>query len=207
MQWWVMACLGVAALLLISSLYYAWSHRGHAHQKLDSDFEQPAPAITTLTRHDGEPFDLEELRGKVVLMTFGFTHCPNICPMTLGSLAAVKRELTPEEADDLEVVFITVDPQRDTVETLAGYVPFFEENFIGLTGDREAIDDVVKRYGAVYEKVPMLGSDASSTYTVDHSAYIYLIDPQGMWTDLIRHEEVMDTAGVVEKVREHLPAS
>lgn len=165
-----------------------------------SPIDVPAPEIA-LTAHDGTPFLLSEQEGKVLLITFGFTYCPNICPMALGSLAAVYRELTPTEREQVQVVFVTVDPDRDTVEKLAGYVPFFHEDFIGLTGSAEEIAEVAKPYGVFYEAAPNSGDDAANAYTINHSAYTYLIGRDGTWSRNFDHDTMSHTDDVVTAVR------
>ncbi|GAA5125891.1 SCO family protein [Alloalcanivorax gelatiniphagus] len=130
----------------------------------------------TLTDHRGEPFQLADQRGRVVLMFFGYTHCPDICPATLARVSQVYRNL--KEAGDAERVqplFITFDPRRDTPEHLSEYVPWFKANVIGLTGDEEQIRAVAEQYGVVY----LQSADDGSGYDFTHSDYVYLLDQQG----------------------------
>ena len=93
----------------------------------------------TLMDPEGKPFSLSSLRGKFVLLTFGFTHCPNICPTTLANLAAAYELLSPADQARLKVLFITIDPGRDTAKVLKDYVPFFDKHFVGLSGKPEQI--------------------------------------------------------------------
>lgn len=136
-----------------------------------------------LTDHNGKPRTLADFKGKAVIIFFGFTHCPDVCPTTLGEMANVMQELGPQ-ADKVQVLFITVDPERDTPELLAKYVPAFHPSFIGLTGDKAAIEKVAKEFRVFYQKVP--GKEAGS-YSVDHTAGSYLFDPQGRIRLFIRH--------------------
>jgi len=118
---------------------------------------------------------LADFRGKAVVVFFGYTQCPDVCPTTLASLAEAMKELGPD-ADRVQVLFITVDPERDTPALLAQYVPAFDPRFLGLYGDAEATARTAKEFKIIYQKVP--GSSAG-TYTMDHSAGTYVFDPQG----------------------------
>lgn len=128
-----------------------------------------------LTDHTGTPRTLMDYRGKVVALFFGFTQCPDICPSTLSEMAQVKRDLGADGAL-LQVLFVTVDPKRDTQELLAQYVPAFDPSFVGLRGDAAAIEKAAKEFRIYYREV---AGKTPQSYTVDHSAQIYLIDRQG----------------------------
>ncbi|MEN6585288.1 MAG: SCO family protein [Sulfuricella sp.] len=128
-----------------------------------------------LTDQNGRMRSLADFRGKVVLLTFGYTHCPDICPTTLASLAAVVRSLG-EEGKRVQVLFVTLDPARDKPALLARYMPFFNPDFLGLYGDDAATAAAAKAFGVFYQK-QYTGS--ASGYTLDHSAGIYAFDPQG----------------------------
>jgi protein SCO1 len=128
----------------------------------------------TLVGHDGKPHNLAEYRGKVVALFFGYTHCPDVCPTTLLEYAAVARKLG-KDADRLQVIFVSVDPERDTRDVLASYVPHFNPAFIGMNGTPQQVAKVMKLYRIVAQKVPQAGGG----YSVDHSAGSYLLDPQG----------------------------
>lgn len=136
-----------------------------------------------LTDHNGKPRTLADFKGKAVLVFFGFTHCPDVCPTTLAEMANVMQQLGPQ-ADKVQVLFITVDPERDTPELLAKYVPAFHPSFLGLVGDKAATEKVAKEFRVFYQKVP--GKDAGS-YTVDHTAGSYVFDPQGRIRLFVRH--------------------
>lgn len=128
-----------------------------------------------LTDHTGKPRTLADFRGKAVVVFFGYTQCPDVCPTTLSTLAETMKQLGPD-ADRVQVVFITVDPERDTQALLAHYVPAFDPRFVGLSGDPAATERVAKEFKIIYQKQP--GATPSS-YTVDHSAGVYVFDPQG----------------------------
>ena len=128
-----------------------------------------------LTDHNGKPRTLEDFRGKVLVVFFGYTHCPDVCPTTLAELAQVARELGPDAAR-MQVLFVTVDPERDTPELLRRYVPAFNPGFLGLYGDTEATARAAKAFKIVYRKQPL---DAPGRYTMDHSAGTYILDQAG----------------------------
>lgn len=126
----------------------------------------------------GGDFSGADLKGQWTMMFFGFTHCPDICPMTLSVLNRVEQQLADQDIaeQDLRTVFVSVDPKRDTPERLAEYVSYFNEDFIGVSGNPEAIDKLTRSLGAVHH----VGEpDDNGDYTVDHSASVFLFDPQG----------------------------
>jgi len=127
-----------------------------------------------LTDHNGQARTLEDFRGKVVTVFFGFTHCPDVCPTTLAEMAQVMQELGPD-AKRVQVLFVTVDPERDTPQVLKQYVPSFNATFLGLTGDADAIARTAKEFKVFYQKQPL----PDGGYSVDHSAGTYIFDPQG----------------------------
>lgn len=137
-----------------------------------------------LTDFNGQPRTLADYKGKVVALFFGFTQCPDACPTAMVKLAGIAKALGPDAAR-LQVVFITVDPERDTPALLKEYVPAFDPSFAGLYGTPQQIAEVAKSYKAYYNKVK--GSTADS-YTIDHSTFTYLYDPQGRLRLMARHE-------------------
>lgn len=154
-------------------LYKLWDH------KTKEDFygnplEMEIPDFT-LTDQNGEKVSLSDFRGKPVFLFFGYTHCPDICPITLSVLNGVTKELDGA-SDDFKVLFVTVDPERDDPETLKKYVPFFNESFTGLTGTPDEIQDVANSFRAFYMKEDS-GSEAG--YLMGHTSAIYLLDRNG----------------------------
>ena len=139
----------------------------------------------TLTDHTGKQRTLEDFRGKLVVMFFGYTQCPDVCPTTMSEMAAVMKELGPS-AEDVQVLFVTVDPERDTQELLSHYVPAFDKRFIGLYGNAEQTAKVAKEFKVFYAKQP--GADPGS-YTVDHTAGSFVFDRQGQLRLFIRHNQ------------------
>jgi protein SCO1 len=139
-----------------------------------------------LTGHDGKPRSLADFRGKAVVLSFGYTHCPDICPTTLADIAAVMKQLGTDAAR-VQVLFVTVDPERDTPELLATYVPAFDSTFIGLSGDAAATQRAAKEFKIFYEKRQ---GGAPDVYTVDHSGQSYILDAQGRLRLFVRHDRI-----------------
>jgi len=153
-----------------------------------------------LTDPAGRPRTLADYRGKVVAVFFGYTQCPDVCPTTLAALAEASRALAGD-ADKVQVVFITVDPDRDTAALLAQYVPAFDPRFVGLRGDAAATERVAREFKVIYQKVPGATPDR---YTMDHSAGIFLFDRAGR---LRVYESSADPAVLAHDLRTLLAAS
>jgi len=136
------------------------------------DPPRPAPAFA-LAGSDGAPLTLDRFRGKVVVLAFGFTHCPDVCPTTLGVLARTRKELGPD-AEAVQVVYVTVDPERDDAARMREYLAKFDATFLGGTGDEAALSAVRKEYGIAAEKTNVAGNPG-----VAHSSFTYLIDRAG----------------------------
>jgi len=134
---------------------------------------QPAPEIA-LKGSDGSELKLARFKGKFVLLVFGFTNCPEVCPTTLATLTQARKELGAD-ASDVQVVFLTVDPERDDLARLRTYLAAFDSSFVGGTDTPERLAAVQKRYGVVATKVPMPGGG----YAVNHTSSVYLIDRAG----------------------------
>ena len=131
--------------------------------------------VPELIKHDGTPFTNADLSGHWTLMFFGYTHCPDICPMTMNVLAEAKKNA----GDDFPpVVFVTVDPQRDDVKLLSDYVQYFDPEFTGVTGDEKMIQALTLQASVVFMKTPGASGDEND-YLVDHSSSVLLINPQG----------------------------
>jgi protein SCO1 len=149
----------------------------------------------TFTSASGEPLSLEDLRGRAVLLFFGYTHCPDVCPTTLGEFKKVKQQLG-DAAEEVAFVFVSVDAPRDTPEVLARYVQAFDPSFVGLAGDEAELQRVGKDYGLYYNlNEPKAGETG---YTVDHPGTSYLIDRDGQLRILFSFgtEPEILTAGV-----------
>ncbi len=131
-------------------------------------------------------FSLKQLRGKAVVLYFGYTKCPDVCPTSLSILAQALNELSEAESESVQAVFISVDPKRDNFEVLDEYVGYFHPNLVGVTGSENEISEVADRYGVQYEAVTLEGS--SFGYAVNHSAVTYLISPEGELRFMFPHE-------------------
>ena len=129
-----------------------------------------------LTDHNGRRVNLDSFKGKLVVLFFGYTHCPDVCPTTLSDMAQAFQILGPEKAAKVQVLFTSVDPERDTPEILKAYVPYFHESFLGLYGTPEEVAKAAKEFRVMYRKHTEPGA---SDYLVDHSAGSYVLDGQG----------------------------
>lgn len=150
-----------------------------AHKAVDLD----------LTDQDGKPFSLSSLQGKVVLVFFGYASCPDVCPTTMADLVAVKKKLGAD-GDEIRVVFVTVDPERDTQSVLKYYVGAFDPAFIGLRGPQDKLAPMMTAYHATARKHEEPGSAIG--YTIDHSAFVYGIDKAGCWRTIWRYGAPID---------------
>ena len=139
-----------------------------------------------LTDADGRERTLADYKGKAVLMYFGFVQCPDVCPTALIRAAKVK-QLLGADGEKLQVIFITVDPERDTPEVIKAYTAAFDPSFIGLYGDAKRTRETADEFKVYYKQVP-----TGSSYTMDHSALSYAFDPQGRLRLALRHEQTAD---------------
>lgn len=156
----------------------------------------------TLTDHDGQPFALSSLRGKVVLIFFGYTFCPDACPTTLSKLSSVSRRLG-DDAARIKTLYISVDPERDTPAVIKADLANFRLDALGLTGAKADIDKVVGQYGAAYEIVPT--PESAAKYTVSHTTTLYALDTTGRLRMKFRYEATVDE--VVAGLRQVLAVS
>lgn len=153
----------------------------------------------TLQSIDG-PVSLKDYRGKVAVLYFGYTSCPDVCPTSLGMLSLALKKLTPSELDNLQAFFISVDPERDTLPRLQDYAKAFSPKIMGITGSAKEIADIAKRYKVLYKKVEMPGSALG--YSVDHSSIYYVVGRDGVLQKLIYHGTPVDK--IVSDLREVL---
>jgi protein SCO1 len=153
---------------------------------------KPAPDFT-LTDQNGRPFSSASLRGSLVLLSFGFTHCPNNCPTTLANVANIYRALSPADQKQLQVMFVTVDPQRDTPAVLRNYVNFFDPHFIGLTGRTDQIKDVAKAYAI----------DADE-YSLGHTTGVFLLSRNGICMGYYRENQLGNASRIVNDLHRFL---
>lgn len=168
MRFWVVGLLfGVVIALAGCSGSYVYQ---------GSLIDPPAPAADfALTDQHGQPFRLSDQQGKVVLIAFGYTNCPDVCPLTLANFKEIKAELK-DQVGEVQFAFVTIDPERDTQERLQAYIGSFDPEFIGLSGDMSDLESVWKSYG-VYRSKRDTGS--ASGYAMDHTSRLYTIDKSG----------------------------
>ncbi|EGV33334.1 electron transport protein SCO1/SenC [Thiorhodococcus drewsii AZ1] len=154
---------------------------------------EPIGGDFQLIDQDGRPFSLSQVRGKVVVLSFGYTFCPDICPTTLAVISAALRQLG-DQADRVQGIFISLDPDRDTPEKLREYVRYFDARLIGLTGTAKELKEVADRYRVRYAFV---GKGEREHYSLDHSAAIYILDTEGRVARLVPYglppEEIVET--------------
>ncbi|MDA7700236.1 SCO family protein [Methylophilaceae bacterium] len=156
-----------------------------SNANLNSSFE--------LLSHTGEIKKITDFKGSVVAIFFGFTHCPDICPTSMQELKFIKESLG-KQSDKLQVIFITLDPERDNQSLLNSYVPSFDKSFIGLTGSQEDINRVASQYKIFHMKV-----GEGDSYTIDHSSGIYIIDKDGKIR--VRHPYGSKVESIIEDIQ------
>ncbi len=187
------ALLLCALLILLSGglyLYAKLNPEQPSNSQLGGDFS---------LQHLSGPVSLSDFSGKGVVLMFGYTSCPDVCPSGLANLAAALTRLSEPEQQQIQALFISVDPERDTLEKLDQYSRYFLPTLLGLTASKAEIDRVVSAYAAFYRRVEMLGSALG--YSVDHSARIYLIDRNGQLVQLLNHNTpVAELATAIQRL-------
>lgn len=141
----------------------------------------------SLLDESSREFNNDSLLGKWTLLFFGYTHCPDVCPITMSNMAAIVAKLTPTQQQNLQVVLVSVDPERDSASDLKTYVEFFNKNFKGVTGTHEQIQPFAKSLGAIYFKGE---EDEKGNYPVDHSSKIFLVNPKGLRAGLLDGQKI-----------------
>jgi protein SCO1 len=142
-----------------------------------------------LTDHKGARRSLADFKGKVVVLFFGYTHCPDVCPTTLAELGTAMKKLGPA-ADQVQVLLVTVDPERDTPDILGSYVTAFDPRFLALRGDAAQTQEVAREFKVIYQKVT---GKVAANYTMDHSAGTYIFDPEGRLRLYVGYGQGSDT--------------
>lgn len=184
-----LAALGVAGLVAMQWLMpHGGEQAGSGQVSIGGPF--------TLTDQDGRTVSDRDFAGKLMLVYFGFTNCPDICPTGLQTIAIAMDGLAGDAAR-VQPILISVDPERDTPAVLKEYVQAFHERLIGLTGTPEQIAKVAREYRVYYQKVPL--KESSLGYSVDHSGFIYLMDGQGRYLTHFRHDVAPDE--MVKRIR------
>ena len=138
-----------------------------------------------------KPVKLSDFQGKLVVMYFGFASCPDVCPTTLTIIASALKQLTHEELEQIQPVFISIDPERDQGEQLDAYAAYFHPSFIGITGTPEEVQKVINQYGGFFIKVD---SDSALEYLVEHTSKTYIISKDGQYVSILPHDMTIDLA-------------
>lgn len=136
-----------------------------------------------------KPVSPSDFRGKLVVMYFGFASCPDVCPTTLAIIASALRQLTPEELEIVQPIFISIDPERDRGEKLDAYATYFHPSFIGITGTPDEVQKVANQYGGFFIKVE---SDSAMGYQVEHTSKTYIISKDGQYVSILPHDMTSD---------------
>ena len=162
--------------------------------------EKPKGGDFTLLAYDGK-HSLSDYQDKLVLLYFGYTFCPDICPTNLGNLSVAYRNLSDKQKQNLQILFVSVDPERDTPQRLKQYSDYFDANVLGLTGTPKELMEIAQRYGVVYARVD--DPNNGTNYAVDHSAFTYVIDKEGVLQEQLPHATTPQT--FVKTISKYLP--
>ena len=189
----LIGALGGAAALLLG--------RGASAPNVTTSGKALIGGPFTLVDQHGKTVTDRDFRGRYMLVFFGFTHCPDICPAELQVIAASLDDLGPK-ADEVVPIFVTLDPERDTPEVMDDYVKNFGSRFVGLTGSTESIAEAAKAYRVTYSKFENKDGDSNDVYSIDHSALVYLMGPDG---EYITHFNYGTSAAkMTESIRRYL---
>jgi protein SCO1/2 len=180
------ALMIAAALAVVIFAFAVYEMDAHGPQPVAQNNIQMGGAFHLIDQN-GRPVSDRDLLGKPTVMFFGFTYCPDVCPTTLADMSAWLKALGPD-ADRLNVLYITIDPERDTPARLKSYLTAFDPHIRGLSGSPKAIAEAAHDYNVYYQKVPLQGGE----YTMDHSTLIYLIDAKGHMAELVQYGSPKD---------------
>lgn len=179
----------ILTLLIATAGWYALPPSSEEQAAHKISHQKPSGGNFTFDSIQG-PVSLSDFKGKLTLIYFGYTFCPDICPTNLSNLAMAYQQLSDEQKAQLQILFISVDPERDTPDRLQEYANYFNSGIIGLTSDKATIDEVSQRYGVVYlihKETP-----DQEHYSVDHSAFTYVVDQQGKLQTQLPHAATPD---------------
>jgi protein SCO1/2 len=180
-----------SAIILLTALVLAACANDYTFN--GTVLQDPSPASEILgTNYDGSTFRLSDHQGQVVMVYFGYTYCPDVCPTTMAELKQLTEKLG-RKAGNVAVVFVTIDPDRDTQERLAQYVPAFDSRFYGVRLEDPALEQVKQAYGVYAEKHVEEGAQDTNTYLMDHSSGVYVIDRAGRLRELFSFDDDSDT--------------
>ena len=189
----------IALLAFALGIGMAWYYLPHSSPDLESNIDGYTKVKMTEGKFGGDftlfqgdkPVRLSDFHGKLVVMYFGFASCPDVCPTTLTIIASALRQLTPEELETVQPVFISIDPERDQGEKLTAYATYFHPGFIGITGTPDEVQKVANQYGGFFIKVE---SDSALEYLVEHTSKTYIISKDGQYVSILPHDMTRDVA-------------
>ena len=184
--------------LVFVSLFFSFEFvfTSVAHENSESTANDITGGDFTLNSPDG-PLSLHDLRGSVVLLFFGYTSCPNVCPISLATISNVLAEMSPAELEKTRTLFISLDPERDNLELLKKYTNYFHPNIVGLTDEISVLKKVAARYGIKYER--SLKPESTLGYVISHSSDIIIVDPGGIVRKTFPHDT--DTAPLLKELK------
>lgn len=181
-------------LLLLLLFVLAACSREQEFNGVAYDPAKAAPALNG-TRQDGSAFQIADTKGKVTLLYFGYTQCPDICPLTMAQITSIYRQMG-DETDNIRVIFVSTDPERDTPEKLTEYLNRFDVNFWGVQVPLANLAETLKAYGGLAEKDPLAEGNSPDQYTVSHSNWIYAIDKDGnlrlLFSSQLQPQQIID---------------
>jgi len=186
------------AVLIISLIWVAFFWSPEKQDALFSTERQEIGGNFILQSAKGE-VSLNDFSGKLVLIYFGYTWCPDVCPTNLSIMSSTLSQLNEQESAQVQGLFISVDPGRDSVKRLSSYTSFFHKNILGLTGTKQQIDDLTKRYGVSYRLVKQ---DSATDYVVDHSSITYLVGKNGNLLESLAHATPAEK--ILQSIKKHL---
>jgi protein SCO1/2 len=179
--------VAVAVIATVFAVYSQLERQTTARHQLDSSLQFGGDFH--MVDDEGRPVSQQDILGRPTVMFFGFTFCPDVCPTTLANLSDMMEKLG-NDADRMKVVFVSVDPERDTPEKMHAYLSYFDKRIQGFTGTPEQLAAMAKEYGVYYKKVPLDGG----SYTMDHTASVYLLDGTGDFVGTISIQENQEVA-------------
>lgn len=192
LSFFIITLLAIGAYVL-----FFWQPVVNTDHQMPPAASQPKGGDFTLQTISG-PVSLSDFKGKVVLVYFGYTMCPDICPTNLAMMSNAFSQMSEKELSQVQGIFISVDPQRDTVEKLSEYSHYFHPSIMGMTSTPEAIRTLADKYGAAYQKVVQ---ESAANYAVDHSSETYVIDPQGHLVERLPH--ATPSADILTAIRKY----
>lgn len=199
-RYWIAAGVCLTALLVWLAFFWEPDIGAPAgHSGVVRPATAPPSGGDFTLESPGGKLSLQDYRGKVVLLYFGYTFCPDVCPTALSALGQALAALAPDELAQVQGVFVSVDPERDTMEVLNVYAPFFHPHIVGASGTPAQVAEVARRYGVSYMRQKSVDD---RPYTVDHSSFTYLIDREGRLAATLPHGA--PAADIVAQIRRHL---